>query len=102
MDDERLFAVRLLWVKDPEMFARYQKLAKPVLARHGVHIERWLMTENIEGEGMEKPDEIVITWFDNPRKKEEFENDPEYKIAAQIRDKAVKLVTITAKSALGD
>jgi uncharacterized protein (DUF1330 family) len=51
---------------------------------------------------MEKPDEIVITWFDNPRKKEEFENDPEYKIAAQIRDKAVKLVTITAKSALGD
>ena len=73
MEDERLFAVRLLWVKDPEMFARYQELAKPVLARHGVHIERWLMTENIEGEGMEKPDEIVITWFDNPQKKKEFE-----------------------------
>jgi uncharacterized protein (DUF1330 family) len=102
MEDERLFAVRLLWVKDPEMFARYQEMAKPVLARHRVHIERWLMTENIEGEGMEKPDEIVITWFDNPQKKKEFENDPEYKIAAQIRDKAVKLVTITAKSALGD
>jgi len=102
MEDERLFAVRLLWVKDPEMFARYQELVKPVLARHGVHIERWLMTENIEGEGMEKPDEIVITWFDNPQKKEEFENDPEFKMAAQIRDKAVKLVTITAKSVLGD
>jgi uncharacterized protein (DUF1330 family) len=102
MEDERLFAVRLLWVKDPEMFARYQELAKPVLARHGVHIERWLMTEDIEGEGMEKPDEIVITWFDNPQKKEEFENDPEFKMATEIRDKAAKLVTITAKSALGD
>ena len=102
MVDERLFAVRLLWVKDPKMFTHYQELAKPVLARHGVHIERWLITEDIEGEGMDQPDEIVITWFDNTPKKAAFENDPEYKIAAEIRDKAVRLVTVTAKSALGD
>ena len=48
MSEERLYAVRMLWVRDPEGFAEYQEQAKPILhARHGVHIERWLMTEEI-------------------------------------------------------
>lgn len=51
MNDERLFAVNLLWVHDPDMFAEYQEQSKPVLAKHGVHIERWLMTETMEGNG---------------------------------------------------
>lgn len=34
--------------------------------------------------------------------KEAFENDPEYKKAAKIRDRAAKLITITAKSVFGD
>ena len=46
---------------DPEGFAEYQEMAKPILARHGVHIERWLMTENMVGTGLEKPDQIVVT-----------------------------------------
>ena len=46
MNDERLFAVNLLWVHDPEMFAEDQEQSKPVLAKHGVHIERWLMTRD--------------------------------------------------------
>jgi hypothetical protein len=29
----------------------------------GFHIERWLMTEGLEGEGMDRPDEIVVTRF---------------------------------------
>ncbi len=100
MQDERLYAVRLLWVLDPEMFAQYQEQAKPILAKHGVHIERWLVTESMDGDGMEKPDEIVVTWFENAAAKEAFENDPDFKKAAEIRDKAAKLVTITAKSVL--
>jgi len=63
MSEDRLYAVRLLWVRDPDLFAQYQEMTKPILARHGVHIERWLMTDAIEGEGMEKPDEVVVTWF---------------------------------------
>ena len=102
MEEEKLYAVRLLWVRNPEMFAEYQELAKPVLAKHGVHIERWLVTKDIEGDGMEKPDEIVITWFRNAASKEAFETDPEFKKAKEIRDKAAKLVTITAKSVFGD
>ena len=102
MDEERYYAVRLLWVHDPEGFAEYQEMARPILARHGVHIERWLMTETMVGTGLEKPDEIVVTWFKNAAAKEAFENDPEFKKAAEIRDKAVKLVTITAKSVFGD
>ena len=102
MDEERLYAVRILWVKDPERFAEYQEQTKPIIARHGVHVERWLMTEDIEGTGMEKPDEIVVTWFENAAAKEAFENDPEFQRVAQIRDQAVRMVTVTAKSVFGD
>ena len=102
MNEERYYAVRLLWVHDPGGFAEYQEMARPILARHGVHIERWLMTEDMVGTGLEKPDEIVVTWFKNAAAKEAFENDPEFKKATEIRDKAVNLVTITARSVFGD
>ncbi len=102
MSEDRLYVVRLLWIRDADMFAEYQEQAKPILARHGVHIERWLMIEAIEGEGMGKPDEIVVTWFANADAREAFENDPEFKKASEIRDKAAKLVTVTAKSVFGD
>lgn len=102
MNEERYYAVRLLWINDPEGFAKYQEMAKPILAKHEVHIERWLVAEEMVGDAFEKPDEIVVTWFKNPAAKEAFENDPEFKIAAKIRDKAVKLVTITGKSVFGD
>jgi len=102
MEAEKLYVVRLFWVRDPEMFAEYQEQTKPIIAKHGVHIERWLVTKDIDGDGMEKPNEIVVTWFENAASKEAFENDPTYQKAEQIRDKAVKLVTITAKSVFGD
>ena len=38
MDDARLYVVNLLWVHDPAGFDEYQERAKPILARHGVHI----------------------------------------------------------------
>jgi len=102
MADERLYAVRLLWVRDPQGFAEYQEMTKPILARHGVHIERWLMTEDMAGDGMEKPDQIVVTWFKDAAAKEAFETDPEFRKAAKLRDSSVKLVTVTGKSVFGD
>ena len=102
MSGDRLYVVRLLWVRDAELFAEYQEQAKPILARHGVHIERWLTTEAIEGEGMDKPDEIVVTWFDDANAREAFENDPDFKRVAEIRDRAAKLVSVSGKSVFGD
>ncbi len=102
MSGDRLYVVRLLWVRDAELFAEYQEQAKPILARHGVHIERWLMTEAIEGEGMDKPDEIVVTWFADANAREAFENDPDFKRVAEIRDRAAKLVSVSGKSVFGD
>ena len=101
MVDDRLYAVRLLWVRDPEMFAEYQEQTKPIIAKHHVHIERWLATKDIDDDTMERPDEIVVTWLENAAAKDAFENDPEFQKVAEIRDKAVKLVTITAKSVFG-
>ena len=102
MSQDRLYVVRLLWVRDADLFADYQEQTKPILARHGVHVERWLMTETIEGEGMDRPDQIVVTWFANADARKAFENDPEFKKASEIRDKAVKLVSVTGKSMFGD
>ncbi len=102
MEEEKLYAVMLLWVRDPEMFAEYQEQAKPIIAKHGMHIERWLVTKNIDGNGMERPDEIVVTWFENAAAKDALEHDPEFQKVVEIRDKAVKLVAITAKSVFGD
>ncbi len=102
MSEDRLYVVRLLWVRDADLFAEYQEKTKPILARHGVHIERWLMTSAIEGEGMDKPDEIVVTWFANSDARKAFENDPEFKKVSEIRDKAAKLVSVTGRSVFGD
>ena len=102
LTEERHYAVRLLWVHDPDGFAAYQDMARPILARHGVHIERWLMTEDMDGPGMEKPDQIVVTWHKSAAAKQAFEDDPEFRKAKEIRDKAVRLVTITGKSVFGD
>ena len=72
-------------------------MAKATQARKDMHVERWLVTENIKGEGIDRPDEIVVTWFDNAEAMEAFESDPEFKKAAEIRDQAVKVVTITGR-----
>ncbi len=98
MSENRLYVVRVLWVRDADLFAEYQEQAKPILARHGVHVERWLMTEAIEGEGMDKPDQIVVTWFADSSAREAFENDPDFKRASEIRDKAAMLVSVSGKS----
>jgi len=102
MNSDRFYTVRMLWVHDQERFTEYQEHAKPILAKHGVHIERWLMTQDIDGEGFERPDQIVVTWFASEAAKTAFENDPQFVEAAKIRDEAVRLVTITGHSIFGD
>ena len=102
MSEDRLYVVRLFWVRDADLFEEYQEQAKPILARHGVHIERWLMTEALEGEGMDKPDQIVMTWFADSNAREAFENDPDFKRAAEIRDRAARLVSLSGRSVFGD
>ena len=102
MNDQRIYAVRLLWVRDRELFAEYQERTKPILLKHDVHIERWLMTEQMEGEGFQRPDQIVVTWFKSVEAKAALENDPDFVEVEKIRDEAVKLVTITGSSVFGD
>ena len=46
--------------------------------------------------------DIVLTWFANSDARKAFENDPEFKKTSEIRDKAVKLVSVTGKSVFGD
>ncbi len=79
-----------------------KKKPSQFLAKHGVHVERWLMTKDMDGDGFARPDQIVVTWFSSADAKAAFENDPQFVEVAKIRDEAAKLVTITGVSVFGD
>ena len=102
MSEDRSYYIRLLWIKDPDLFAQYQEKARPLVSKHGLHIERWLVAEEIDGENLEKPDEIVVGWFKNDAARRAFEEDPESKALVALREEAASLVPITAKSIFGD
>ena len=99
MSEDRYYAVRLLWVQDQETWEKYQEMAKPVLARHKVQVEHWLVTDKVVGEGIEKPDLIVVTSYPSAAALEAFESDPDFKEASGLRDTGAKMVTLTARSA---
>ena len=40
MSEQRYYAVRMLWVHDQETWEKYQEMARPILARHDVRVER--------------------------------------------------------------
>ncbi|RLB49594.1 MAG: hypothetical protein DRH23_06235 [Deltaproteobacteria bacterium] len=100
MTEDRYYAVRMLWVRDDEIWQSYQEMAKPVLARHDVRVEHWLETDKIVGEGMDKPDLIVVTSYPSRAALEAFESDPDFKKASMLRDTSAKLLTVTARSGL--
>jgi uncharacterized protein (DUF1330 family) len=96
MSENRYYAVRMLWVQDQETWRNYHKLAGPILARHDVRVERWLETDKIEGEGIDKPDLVVVSSYPSLAAFEAFEADPDFKEASAVR--GAKLVTVTARS----
>jgi len=100
MSEDRYYAVRMLWVRDHEIWQKYQEMAKPILERHKVQVEHWLETDKIVGEGIDKPDLIVVTSYPSAAALEAFESDPDFKKASKLRDTGARLVTVTARSGL--
>ncbi len=100
MSEDRYYAVRMLWVRDHDIWQKYQEMAKPILERHKVRVEHWLETDKIVGEGVDKPDLIVVTSYPSPEAFVAFESDPDFKKASALRDTGAKLVTVTARSGL--
>jgi uncharacterized protein (DUF1330 family) len=100
MSEDRYYAVRMLWVRDHEIWQKYQEMAKPILARHKVRVEHWLEMDKIVGEGIDKPDLIVVTSYPSAAALEAFESDPDFKTASTLRDTGAKLITITGRSGL--
>ena len=98
--EDRYYAVRMLWVRDEAIWEKYQEMVFPILARHNVEVEYWLVTDGIVGEGMDKPDLIVVTSHPSAEALEAFESDPDYEKASALRDTAAKQVTVTARAAL--
>ncbi len=100
MSEDRYYAVRMVWVSDQETWEKYQEMAKPILARHKVQVEHWLVTDRIVGEGIDKPDLIAVTSYPSAAAFEAFESDPFFKNASGLRDTGAKLVIVTARSGL--
>jgi len=100
MGEDRYYAVRMIWVRDQDTWEKYQEMTKPLLARHKVQVEHWLVTDRIVGEGIDKPDLIVVTSYPSAAALEAFESDPDFKNASGLRSTGAKLVTVTARSGL--
>ena len=100
MSEDRYYAVRMCWVRDQEAWEKYQEMAKPILARHEVQVEHWLVTDGIVGEGIDKPDIIAVTSYASAAAFQAFESDPDFKKASGLRDMGAKLVIVTAHSGL--
>ncbi len=100
MSEARYYAVRMIWVRDQDTWDKYQEMARPILARHEVQMEHWLVTDGIVGEGVDKPDLIAVTSYPSAAAFEAFENDPDFEKASALRDTGAKLVTVTAHSGL--
>ncbi len=100
MSEQRYYAVRMLWMRDQQAWDKYQEVAKPILARHEVQMEQWLVTDKIDGEGIDKPDLIVVTSYPSAAAFAAFESDPDLEKVSALRDSGAKLVTVTAHSAL--
>ena len=98
MSEDKYYAVRMLWVRDQQAWDKYQEIAKPILARHGVQVEHWLVTEDIFGEGFDKPDLIVVISCPSAAALEAFESD--LRNAAGLRETGADLVTVTARSGM--
>ena len=78
------------------------KKNQALLEKHGVHIERWLMTQEMAGNGLERPDQIVVTWFSSADANALYDNDSQVMEVAKIRNEAAKVVTLTGTSVFGD
>ena len=100
MSDERYYAVRMIWVRDQQAWDKYQEMTRPILARHKVQVEQWLVTDTINGEGIDRPDLIVVTSYPSVAAFEAFESAHAFKKASALRDTGAKLVTVTAHSGL--
>jgi len=100
MSEDRYYAVRMLWLRDQQACEKYQEMAKPILARHKVQVEHWLVADRIVGEGIDKPDLIVVTSYPSAAALEAFENDPDFEKASALRAAGAKLITVTAYSGL--
>ena len=100
MSEDRYYAVRMLWVRDQEAWDKYQEMVKPIVARHNVQVEHWLVTDRIVGEGIDKPDLIVVTSYPSAAAFEAFANDPDFEEVSALRDTAAKLIIVTARSGL--
>ena len=98
MSEDRYYAVRMLWVRDQDAWEKYQEMAKPILARHRVQVEQWLVTEEMFGEGFDKPDLIVVTSYPSAAALDDFERD--LKKASGLRETGADLVKITARSGM--
>ncbi len=97
MSEDRYYAVRMLWVRDQDAWEKYQEMAKPILARHRVQVEHWLVTEEIFGEGFDKPDLIVVTSYPSAAALQDFERDLD---SSGLRETGADLVIVTARSGM--
>lgn len=92
--DDRYYQIVFIWMRDPETFARYQKLAAPVVSRYGGALERMLLPETIYADGMGKPDIVNIVFCDSREAFVAFGLDPDFQRVVPLRSASIEMVAV--------
>src|SRR6266540_5740873 len=83
----------LIWLRDREMFARYQTAVAPVAARYGA-IERSFTPIEVYGEGVTLPDIVNVVHTSGERSLAAMNADPEFQAVVSLRTDSTDLARV--------
>lgn len=83
----------LIWLRDKEMFDRYQTAVAPVAARYGA-VERSFVPLEMYGWGIARPDIVNVVTTREEDSLAAMDADPEFQAVVSLRTDSVDLVRV--------
>ena len=91
--DERYFRLFVIWLRDAEVFGRYQRGVAAVAARYG-GVERSLAPQAVYGDGLALPDIVNVAYANSREAMDEMSDDPEFQAVVPLRSASVDLAFV--------
>jgi uncharacterized protein (DUF1330 family) len=83
-----------IWIRDPAMFAEYQRQVRPVVARYGGAADVSLHPTTIWADGLDLPDVVNLVHCDDHDAFRRFQADPDFVRIEPLRAASVDLLTV--------
>jgi len=101
-EENRLYQVVLIWVRDAETWARYGRQVAATAAKYG-WVERTIVPEEVYGDGVRLPDLLNIVYFDDgERGVAGWSRDPDFLEVVGLRSASIDMVDVYGVPERGD